>query len=129
MPSPRWPEPDEAEDEGGWLGPVPRAAPAPPTAFEIGPTTRRFNEELQAAPGRRGLVVGLLVAVAVLAVASAAVLALNAGRGQTPASPPSDPGTTTFITAQGEGAHATSRSPTTRAHRSGWSGPIRRRGR
>ena len=50
-------------------------------------------------------VVAVLVAVAVIAVASAAVLALNAGRGADPGWPgPADPDTTTFITAQGEGA-------------------------
>jgi hypothetical protein len=98
---------EPVEDDGGWLGPVARvdlmAGPSQPPA-EAGPPTRRFDDAFAAPPSRRGFVVAVLVAVAVVAVASAAVLALNAGRGQTPTAQPSGPASTTFITAQGEGA-------------------------
>jgi serine/threonine protein kinase len=100
------PSADVMEDEGGWLGPVAQGdlLVAPPPA-EVGPPTRRFDDEVFVAPpSRRRFVVALLVAVAVIAVASAAVLALNAGRGATPIAQPTDPSSTTFITARGEGA-------------------------
>jgi hypothetical protein len=106
-------DPADVLDEGGWLGPVSREGPTVTAdrpagsreATETGPPTRRFDERdlVAGRPAGRGAIVAVLVAIAVLAVAGGALIMLNGGPSRAPRAAPSEPASTTFITAQATG--------------------------